>query len=81
MLSPCIFVLFILPSDFALGGDFTRLGLVQAAERKARVRELLLREPGKHVALILRGVHGLSERLRFPESLVLVPVAPYILLP
>ena len=57
-------------------GDFTRLGLVQAAERKARVRELLLREPGKHVALILRGVHGLSERIAPIRQLLDAGVVP-----
>ena len=57
-------------------GDFTRLGLVQAAERKARVRKLLLREPSEHIALILRRVHGLFERVAPVRQLLDAGIVP-----
>ena len=57
-------------------GNGARLGLVQTAERKARVRELLLREPGKHIALILRRVHGLFERVAPVRQLLDAGIVP-----
>lgn len=40
----------------------TRLALAQTAEREARVRKLLLREPREHIALVLFGVCRLFKR-------------------